>query len=97
MSLQTGKEVFDTLDGEHDATYTQCVHRCVQLSGGSCWLLELHQLKLAVAYSGFYQQCPVLLAGDDATRQARLRLCNLVRRVLADGLELLGIEAPTRM
>jgi arginyl-tRNA synthetase len=28
---------------------------------------------------------------------SRLRLCDLVRRVLADGLSLLGIEAPTRM
>lgn len=64
--------------------------------------LEPHRLctylyDLAEAYSGFYQQCPVVGAEDEQTRQARLRLCGLVRRVLADGLELLGIESPTRM
>jgi arginyl-tRNA synthetase len=64
--------------------------------------LEPHRLctylfDLADAYSRFYQQCPVLKADDDAMRTSRLRLCDLVRRVLADGLGLLGIEAPRRM
>ncbi len=64
--------------------------------------LEPHRLctylyDLADAYSTFYQECPVLKADDPATRQARLRLCDLVRRVLADGLGLLGIDAPRRM
>lgn len=64
--------------------------------------LEPHRLctylyDLAEAYSGFYQQCPVLSADDEPTRRARLKLCDLVRRVLADGLGLLGIEAPNRM
>ena len=45
----------------------------------------------------FYQQCPVLKAPDQATRDSRLRLCDLVRRVIADGLDLLGIESPRRM
>ncbi|MHC4948090.1 MAG: arginine--tRNA ligase [Planctomycetota bacterium] len=63
--------------------------------------LEPHRLctylyDLAEAYSGFYQECPVLRA-DPARRDARLRLSDLVRRVLADGLDLLGIEAPARM
>jgi len=55
----------------------------------------LHEL--AESYSGFYQGCPVLKAGDEATRLSRLRLCDLVRRVLAQGLGLLGIDAPERM
>lgn len=64
--------------------------------------LEPHRLctylyELAEAYSGFYQQCPVIQAADEPTRRSRLRLCNLVRRALADGLDLLGIDAPTRM
>lgn len=64
--------------------------------------LEPHRLcsylyDLADAYNGFYQQCPVLKADDEAVRASRLRLCDLVRRVLADGLDLLGIEAPARM
>ncbi len=64
--------------------------------------LEPHRLAtylydLADAYSGFYQQCPVIRAEDAALRASRLRLCNLVRRVLADGLDVLGIDAPRQM
>jgi arginyl-tRNA synthetase len=64
--------------------------------------LEPHRLcsylhTLAGTYSTFYQDCPVIKAQDPTVRQSRLRLCNLVRRVLADGLGLLGIDAPQRM
>ena len=52
---------------------------------------------LAGAFSAFYQACPVLRADDAATRRSRLRLCALTRRVLADGLGILGIDAPARM
>jgi arginyl-tRNA synthetase len=64
--------------------------------------LEPHRLctylhELANAYSAFYETCPVLKADEQTTRRSRLHLCRLVRRVLADGLELLGIDAPRRM
>jgi len=64
--------------------------------------LEPHRLctylfELANAYSVFYEHCPVLRSEPESLRKSRLRLCRLVRRVLADGLDLLGIEAPTRM
>ena len=64
--------------------------------------LEPHRLctylfELANAYSAFYENCPVLKAEGEARRHSRLRLCHIVRRVLADGLDLLGIDAPTRM
>jgi arginyl-tRNA synthetase len=39
----------------------------------------------------------VIKAEDDGTRTARLRLCQLTRRVLTDGLGLLGIPAIERM
>ena len=55
----------------------------------------LHEL--ANAYAGFYQACPVLKAPDAATRLSRLRLSALTQRVLAGGLDLLGIAAPERM
>lgn len=51
---------------------------------------------LANLFNAFYQACPVLKA-EDPTRLARLRLAELTRRVLADGLGLLGIAAPSRM
>lgn len=64
--------------------------------------LEPHRLcqylyELAGAYSAFYQQCPVLKAESENQRLGRLHLCDLTRRVLADGLGLLGIDAPERM
>ena len=64
--------------------------------------LEPHRLcgylhDLASAYTSFYEACPVLRADTDAQRTSRLHLCDLTRRVLADGLALLGIRAPERM
>ncbi len=64
--------------------------------------LEPHRLctylyELADTYSTFYEQCPVLKAQTESLRRSRLRLCGLVRRVLASGLDLLGIDAPLRM
>ena len=64
--------------------------------------LEPHRLcgylyDLANTYSTFYEECPVLKAENEALRRSRLRLCDLVRRVLADALDLLGIKAPPRM
>ncbi len=52
---------------------------------------------LAEAFSTFYQRCPVLKAENEELRFSRLRLCSLTQRILADGLNLLGIEAPPRM
>lgn len=52
---------------------------------------------LAGEFSSFYQVCPVLRADDFSTRASRLHLSALVRDVLADGLNQLGIDAPERM
>jgi arginyl-tRNA synthetase len=52
---------------------------------------------LGEVFNGFYQACPVLKADDPAQRASRLRLCDLTRRALADGMGLLGIDAPERM
>ena len=64
--------------------------------------LEPHRLcaylyDLCTAYSSFYDKCPVLVVADEATRVSRLRLCDLTGRVLADGLETLGIPTVERM
>jgi arginyl-tRNA synthetase len=54
--------------------------------------------ELAQAFTAFYDQCPVLRSDvPDATRVARLGLCDLTGRVLTTGLGLLGIDAPERM
>ncbi len=51
---------------------------------------------VAVAYSTFYEQCPVLRS-EGEVRSSRLALCRATQRVLAAGLDLLGIEALDRM
>jgi hypothetical protein len=35
LRLQASKHLLNVIDGEHDATYTQRVHRCLRVSGGS--------------------------------------------------------------
>ena len=52
---------------------------------------------LAQAFTAFYEACPVLKEGYEATRDGRLALCDLTARVLQQGLALLGIDAPERM
>jgi arginyl-tRNA synthetase len=64
--------------------------------------LEFHRLTgylygLAATFTAFYERCPVLRAEDARVRESRLRLCDLTARVLAMGLDLLGIQAPERM
>ncbi len=51
----------------------------------------------ASAFTTFYEQCPVLQAGDEAVRRSRLALSALTLRVLLTGLGLLGIPVPERM
>jgi arginyl-tRNA synthetase len=51
---------------------------------------------VSVALSRFYTDCPVLTS-DGEVRASRLALCAATRTVLADGLGLLGIEAPASM
>ena len=52
---------------------------------------------VATKFNAFYDQCPVLKAEDVAVRRSRLALSNVTARVLATGLDLLGIEAPEQM
>jgi arginyl-tRNA synthetase len=61
-----------------------------------------HQLcaylfEVASLFTTFYEQCPVLKADDEETRQSRLSLCAAVLRVLTTGLGLLGVPLPDRM
>ena len=52
---------------------------------------------LANAFSGFFENCPVLRAESVDRRSSRLALCDFTGRTLAYGLELLGIEVVERM
>ena len=52
---------------------------------------------VASRFNTFYDQCPVLKTEEPAVRRSRLALADLTARVLATGLDLLGIEAPSEM
>ena len=52
--------------------------------------------ELASDFSAFYRDCKVVTDDADLTG-ARLALCVATKRVLADGLSLLGVTAPERM
>ena len=53
--------------------------------------------EVASAFTTFYENCPVLQAPDEATRESRLALSALTLRVLTTGLDLLGVPVPERM
>jgi arginyl-tRNA synthetase len=59
-------------------------------------LLANYLYELANSFHGFYEACPVLKSEEPA-RSSRLALCELTGRVLAKGLNLLGIKVPERM
>ena len=53
--------------------------------------------ELAGKFTSFYENCPVLKAETEATRDSRLALCDLTGRVLQQGLQTLGIETVEQM
>ena len=60
-------------------------------------LLPKYLQELASTFNNFYQSCPVVAADDEAVRKFRLSLVECTRTLLAEGLGLLGIEAPESM
>ena len=59
-------------------------------------LLTNYLYELAMSLTAFWDKCPVLKA-EPAVRASRLALVALTGRALAQGLGLLGIDAPERM
>ena len=59
-------------------------------------LLCTYLYELAVKFSGFYENCPVIQS-EEPLRSSRLALCDLTARALELGLDQLGIEHPDQM
>lgn len=53
--------------------------------------------ELSVCFSAFYDKCTVANCEDPEVKASRLAICNRVRKTLAFGLDLLGIQAPREM
>lgn len=60
-------------------------------------LVANYLVKLCQSFNSFYQDVPVLNAKDEKTKKARLLLVSCVKQVIANGLDLLGIEYIERM
>jgi len=73
--------------------------RAIRDAAGSCNPARLagHVLDVARAFASFYHDNPVLQADTPGLLAARLELIQATQTVLANGLALLGIEAPERM
>ncbi|MEY2498498.1 MAG: arginyl-tRNA synthetase [Verrucomicrobiota bacterium] len=59
-------------------------------------ILANYLFELANSFHSFYEACPVLRS-EEPSRSARLALCELTGRILARGLDLLGIKVPEKM
>ena len=59
--------------------------------------LAAYLYQLATLYTTFYDQCPVLKAGEPELVENRLFLCGLTARTLHLGMGLLGIRTPERL
>ena len=73
--------------------------RAIRDAAESCNPARLagHVLDVARAFASFYHDNPVLQADTPGLLAARLELIQATQTVLANGLALLGIEAPERM
>lgn len=74
--------------------FPETVERAAELGKPS--VVARYLIDLAREFNRFYQHCPAL-AAEDSVRAVRLALIDAVRQVLANGLWLLGIEAPEEM
>ena len=59
--------------------------------------LTNYLFETANSFSTFYEQCPVLKAESEDLRTSRLLLADLTARVIAKGLDLLGIQTIEQM
>jgi arginyl-tRNA synthetase len=60
-------------------------------------LLCTYLYELAVLFSSFYENCPVLSQENEAIKMSRLKLSDLTAKILKKGLKLLGIPVLNRM
>ena len=79
-------ELFGFGAAVHDVDATLLPHKlCTYLYG------------VAMTFMGFYEKCSIKNAETEAIRQSRLALADVTAKVLAQGLDLLGIEVPEQM
>lgn len=93
------------LDHDRESALLGALAEFPRVVGSAAELREPHRVAryledLATAYHKFYDSCRVLPRGDepvDPLNIARLWLCAATRQVIANGLDLCGVDAPERM
>ena len=91
----------DRLDTEHEAIVLDLLGRYPEVIESAALSREPHQVaqylrELAAAFHTYYNAVPFII-DDEPLRDARLTLVRATRQVLANGLELLGVDAPQSM
>ena len=90
----TGLEPSELTLLQHLATYPDEIQRAA--AEYRPLLITNYVYEVAKAFNDFYHACPVLQSGEP-TRSARLALVATTRQTLANGLAILGIDAPEEM
>ena len=91
----------ERLTERHEIDLLKALSRYPEVIESAAVACEPHQLAhylrdLATAFHSFYN-AHTILAGEADLRSARLALSEATRRVVADGLGLLGVDAPATM
>ncbi|MBK1725870.1 arginine--tRNA ligase [Halorhodospira neutriphila] len=98
---ERGAAALERLDAEHEQIVLDLIGRYPEVIEDAAAAREPHQLaqylrELAAAFHTYYNAVPFIIE-DEALRDARLALIEATRQVLANGLGLLGVEAPESM
>lgn len=96
-----GEDALQRLDAEHETIVLDLIGRYPEVIEIAARSREPHQLaqylrELAAALHTYYNAVPFIVA-DDELRDARLTLIAATRQVMANGLRILGVDAPQSM
>ncbi|MHB1738608.1 MAG: arginine--tRNA ligase [Actinomycetes bacterium] len=105
LDLEAGELVATLLVHPREADLLRALGEFPRVVASAAELREPHRVaryleELAGVYHRFYDACRVLPRGDEPVtdrHRARLWVCAATRTVLANGLGLLGVDAPERM
>ncbi|MCD2098577.1 arginine--tRNA ligase [Rhodococcus rhodochrous] len=105
LGLSTEGADFSLLTHEREGDLIRTLGEYPRVLAKAAELREPHRVaryleELAGTYHRFYDACRILPQGDEEAgplHTARLALCAAARQVLANGLGLLGVNAPERM
>ena len=105
LGLQPDTAHLELLAHAKEGTLIRSIGEFPRVLQAAAALREPHRVcryleDLAGDYHRFYDSCRVLPQGDEEPgdlHRARLALCEATRRVIANGLEILGVSAPERM